>query len=360
MLGEQLHRIDIHGVRRAPERRRAFEIFETAVCVAAVVECEIPRMLRESHVRIGTGLEQRFQHHQIRRLLTLHRLRLRIAGLGRPLRVDDRVQRRHRRTACDVGIGFALEQLHRHIELPVDCGQQKRRRMVNRTRVVDLCATIEQRNNRAETSLSHRVMQRRHSANRPHRRQIAGNAAVDGINDLGDGPLGLFHTRRGGTTRVDRCLHLRGSERPLGHTARHRCGSRGPLFRRNLFELGRIRCRHRWLERQQHFVATLRCGLLACGVVGDAAHCRMNRRVRATLEQRTDGVRAVKLGGENERRLPPLDFACVDIGTGRNQRFNRLCIAGFRREMKRGCATRSRRLHIAARFDQCSDDIGIP
>src|ERR1043165_7166632 len=57
VLHQQFHRVDVDGVRGAPKRRRPFDVLEPAVRVTAVVEGEVPGLLREANVWIRAGLQ---------------------------------------------------------------------------------------------------------------------------------------------------------------------------------------------------------------------------------------------------------------------------------------------------------------
>jgi hypothetical protein len=84
----QAHAIYVNRIGCAPKGGGALQILESAVAVAAVVICEIIRLLRNSGIRIGTCLEERFHELEVPGFLNLHHLRLRKARSRRPLRID--------------------------------------------------------------------------------------------------------------------------------------------------------------------------------------------------------------------------------------------------------------------------------
>src|SRR5207253_891005 len=62
---EKLHRVDVHAISRAPERRRAVDRLETAIRVTTVVIREVERHGADPIIRIRAFLEQLFHQLEI-------------------------------------------------------------------------------------------------------------------------------------------------------------------------------------------------------------------------------------------------------------------------------------------------------
>ena len=116
MSDEELHRVDIAGVRGAPERRRARFLHAEQIEVVL----RVPYLPAHSRVRIRALVEQRLHQIEVGRLLLQVRSRLRIKCLWCPLDVQHGIERRHARFARQVRFRAVVEQIFRHIEMAVD------------------------------------------------------------------------------------------------------------------------------------------------------------------------------------------------------------------------------------------------
>ena len=88
--------------------------------------------------------------------------------------------------------------------------------MIDTARVVDVRATLNQRDDRAQVALTHGVVQRGQATNSTDCAQEALNATVDRIDFFLDWPLGRRGGQVHGPTGIDRRLDLRGRKWPTG------------------------------------------------------------------------------------------------------------------------------------------------
>ena len=121
---EERHRLDVRAIRRAPEggRTHFFDVGEIEVVAG------VPHLPIDARVRIRTLVEECLHEAEIVRLLIEMRPRIGIARLLDPAEIDHGVERRHAVVRRAIGVGAAIEQHLREIELPVDARDQERRR----------------------------------------------------------------------------------------------------------------------------------------------------------------------------------------------------------------------------------------
>ena len=139
---EQPHRVDVGGVRRAPERRRARLVDVRLIEVVA----RVPDLPVDPRVRVRALVEQRAHQVEIRVPLLQVRARLRVGGLRRPLR---RSPRRRAASCRPRSPGSdrrrASSRYIAEIELAVDRRDEERRRAVGRADGVDVRAAVDER-----------------------------------------------------------------------------------------------------------------------------------------------------------------------------------------------------------------------
>ena len=373
---QHLHRVDVNRVRRAPERRGAVERLEAAVGVAAIVEGKEPEVFPEADIGIGPGSQHRVHQLEVRDLLRLHRLRLRVARARRPHRVQRSVQRRETSTAADLHTRAALHERHRQIELSIDRRHEQRGAAVAGGDFIDLRAAIEKGHRRTDVALTRRVMQRRHAAHAAHGPFVASHLPFKQLGRLG----GLDHcaTREHRVAGFDRLLDLRRGEiggrrcrdpnlvaaqcgiglrcgrgrgrsrrsrrsrrsccnrrsRRSGHT-RHRARTSARCRRVGHQLLGRLD-RHiddrvaRLLReiREEHLVPLLGRRLLTRQLFRKIDQLGADRRIGAASQQRTRGIAAVLGRREHQGRLSPRQLERIGIGLVCQQRLHRRHVTG--------------------------------
>ena len=129
-------------------------------------------MLSRPRIRIRAGLEQRLHRLKVGRVLLVVRSRLRITRPRRPLQVDDDEERRRATVAREVGIGAALEQAQRQVEVAVQRGDQQRAGVIAGC-LVDRRSAIEKREHAVSMPLTGRVEQRRQATLRADAGRVA-------------------------------------------------------------------------------------------------------------------------------------------------------------------------------------------
>ena len=139
-------------------------------------------------IRIRAGLEQRVHRLKVGRVLLVVRSRLRITRPRRPLQVDDGEQRRRATVAREIGIGAALEEAQRQVEVAVQRGDQQRTRAIAAC-FVDRRSPVEKRERRRLVPLADRVEQRRQAT-------LSADAGRVPSNLFATRRLGLFLYRR--------------------------------------------------------------------------------------------------------------------------------------------------------------------
>ena len=288
VLQQQLHRGDVAGVRRAPERRRA------AVVDAEQIEVVLgePGLAREARVGIGALVEQRGHQIEVRRLLLELGARLRIEHPRRPLDVEDRVERRHAAGVGQVRVGAVRQQILRDVVLAVDRGDQQRRDAIAWADRVDVGPVLDQRLDRAGAALAGREMQRGQAALRAD--QLVERERA---RDAGDAAAG------------------RGRGAPARQRAR-RAADAGALRV--------LRVADRVLQR-----------LFGRRDAGEIDQLRGPRRVGAVREQLADRVGAIERGGEHQRRLAVRRLGGVGVAVLLEQQLDRVGAARRRGEHQR-------------------------
>ena len=103
-----------------------------------------PERVPEAGVDVRAGVQERPHEFQVAGPLLLVLEWLRVPGLGRPVHVEDRVQRGGSGVAGQVGVGAAREELRHEVEVAVDRGDQHRRGVVGRAAEVDGGAAVEE------------------------------------------------------------------------------------------------------------------------------------------------------------------------------------------------------------------------
>src|SRR5204863_7304196 len=110
-----------------------------------------------------------------------------------------------------------------------------------------------------------------------------------------------------------------------------------------------------WLERNEYFVPFFRRGLLSCRFFREVHDRRVNRRIRATLEEHLDRRGPVIFRREDQWGLPPLSLARVRVGALVEHCPDGVRITRLRREMQRRRTVRRHRVHIGAGFEKLSN-----
>ena len=402
MVCQEPHGFHVERVRGSPEGRGALEV-DAARSEHAERVLHIPEVLVEADVRIGTSIEQSLHHLKMARFLLLMLGRVSIGRPWLPLALEHRVQWRGPGRAGDRRIGSVLEQNRGEIPLPVDGSHQQRRGVVT-GRLVDVRATLEERQRGLDVSLPNGVVDRSQSAplthllsvgHRPRGRftLIVGLSlgALFGLGSLVCSLLLLV-----GLSRV---LRLWSLVRRLFFLLRHSCLLSLPralafFVRRRLADLffflpvlivrdvrpvGLHRTRK--IDRGLHLArGRLPAGSTSLLLLEDLEHVlqslfgRLVRRshlddvndegsrvgVGASVEQHPDRLDAVHRRGEDEGRLPPRGFSDLDVGTVFDESGHDRGAAGTSGQVQwRGTAVRRNGGGVTPRLEQNVDDRAV-
>ena len=287
----------------------------------------VPQVLLEPHVRIRPRLEQRRHDVEVGGFLLIVRAGLRIARPRRPLQVERREQRRGPPVGGDVGIGAALDQPQRQIEVAVHGGDLQRARLVA-AHPIDVGPGVEQGQRHLGMTLAGRMQQGRQPALAPDPFGVGARGAAFQLHALAAARNvveGLHLTRR-----PDRGLHLtRGGPPPL------------LLVRRR-----------RRPEPVQHLLPPLRRRPVHRVERGEIDDPRSDVEICAALHQHVHRSEPVGRGGEHQRGLSPGPLPDVHVRSMVEQGGDGRAIPRLRGQVERSRPARRRGVRVGAGLEQ--------
>ena len=268
------------------------------------------KRLGQPRVGIDASLQERFGQLEVAGGL-LHVLRrLRMTRLRRPLHVENAVERRRAAVAGELGIGAALEQTLREIEVSVDGGDEQRRGAIGRARLVDVGARVEKRHHRVVMAVARGQQQRGQAAVRADELGVAERLRLVAVVDVAR------------------------SASPAGACRRGRRRWAANLAARSF-----------WIAAMRVFRARLSAA--SCWLRSRRSTTRaVTARFGAATGQRLDDVGTAGGGGEHQRRLTPLRFAQVDVRTAIEECYDDVEVSGSGGKVQRrrsGCGLLRRR-----------------
>ena len=169
VLQQRLHRLDVHRLCRANQRRRPQR--QHRIQAAIVTGGPQRRRHLQLRIRIGPLLEQ--QPHDLDRQRLVERRLVRAAAVRECHIVNGQIQRRAAPPVPTVDVGAAGDQVLRHVEARVpDCPHQRRHALgIGK---IDRRALLDHRRHTVQAAFARREHQRRHASRRPRLRTRLG------------------------------------------------------------------------------------------------------------------------------------------------------------------------------------------